>query len=66
MTDNCDAMSTTCMNNVGSFTCPCDSGYEPITGSSTMCQGQCIWCCFSIAAILVLILCKQISMSVRI
>ena len=42
MTDNCDAMSTTCMNNVGSFTCPCDSGYEPITGSSTMCQGQCI------------------------
>ena len=40
MTDNCDAMSTTCMNNVGSFTCPCDSGYEPMTGSMTMCQGQ--------------------------
>ena len=43
MTDNCDAMSTTCMNNVGSFTCPCDSGYEPMTGSMTTCQGQCIY-----------------------
>ena len=36
--DDCDDVSTTCNNNIGSFTCECKSGFVPMTPS--MCEGQ--------------------------
>ena len=37
--DCCDDETTTCVNSEGGYICECKHGYEPIVGSSTMCQG---------------------------
>ena len=38
--DDCDPVSTIlCVNHDGGYVCECNSGYEPILGSTTNCAG---------------------------
>ena len=37
--DECDPVSTQCVNNHGSFTCDCKNGFIPIINGSTTCTG---------------------------
>ena len=41
-TDNCDPNTTVCRNEPSNFTCDCMTGYEPIVGNDTSCQGEVI------------------------
>ena len=35
--------NATCINNAGSYTCQCDSGYH---GNGTSCNGICCYICY--------------------
>ena len=60
-TDDCDRVSTQCVNNNGSYTCTCRSGYSPIVGSTTLCLG---WTYCIMSGLLKSLLSSQILMSV--
>ena len=59
-TDNCHP-NATCMDNVGSFECSCNSGF---TGSGTECVGKClIALCSSVVYVHVFVIQLQMLMS---